>query len=91
MYGRATFERNVLAILLLESAVALGYDWHDHELSNDPPPVSVSSFCEELWIRKSSSIRTGFSKNVDFLLDSLLFCSVWLVLAPRLLYEFPQR
>ena len=55
MYGRATFERDVLTILLLDFAVVLGHDRYDHKLSNDVPLVSVSSFCEELWFRQSSS------------------------------------
>ena len=55
MCGRATFDRDVLAILLLEFAVELGHDRSDHKLSNDVPLVSASSFCGELWVRQSSS------------------------------------
>ena len=55
MCGGATFDRDMLAILLLEFAVGLGHDRYDHKLSNDVPLVSVSAFCEELWFRQSSS------------------------------------
>ena len=42
MSGRATFDRDVLEIFLLESAVELGHDRYDHKLSNDVPLMSVS-------------------------------------------------
>ena len=69
MCGRPTFDRDVLTILLMESAVELGHDRYDPKLSNDAPLVSVSSFCEELCSRQSLSWLTGFQdfSNVVFI------------------------
>ena len=66
MSGRAAFDRDVLAILLLERAVALTKVKYDYKLSFRVCAMSVTSFCEELWIRQSSSYRTGFREESSF-------------------------
>ena len=76
------FDRCQLGILLLECAVALTNYRYDHKLSIRVRAMSVASFCEELWIRQSSSYRTGFREESTFVRVSpvfVWFCVVWLV------------
>ena len=54
MYDLDPFDQDVLTIALWEGAVELSEFRYGHKLSNDVPPMSVASFSEELWIRKSS-------------------------------------
>ena len=60
MWGRGTFDRAQLVIALWGRAVELSEFRYDHKLSNGASLVSVASFCEELWIRRSSSYDSRF-------------------------------
>ena len=65
MYDRGTFDRAQLEIALWGRAVELSEFRYDHKLSNGASLVSVASFCEELWIRRSSSYDSRFYENQE--------------------------
>ena len=67
MYDLAFFDRAQLAIALSELADELSEFRYDHKLSNGASLVSVASFCEELWIRKSSSYDSRFYENREII------------------------
>ena len=62
MYDRDPFDRAQLAIALQGRVVEFSEFRYDHKLSNGASLVSVASFCEELWIRRSSSYDSRFFK-----------------------------
>ena len=54
-YGRATFDRDVLAIALSDHALALTYSSYDSKLSDSVCLMSVDTLGGELCFRQSSA------------------------------------
>ena len=76
MWGRGTFDRAQLVIALWGRAVEFSEFRCDHKLSNGAGLMPVASFCDELWVRRSSSCETRFLRKLRILENVCYIASV---------------